>query len=139
MRPADPQLVSVGYKLPELVKYPSVIQLFRYSAVTWNAHKIHFDKSYAQLEGHPDILVQAHLHGAFMIQQLTGWMLPKDRLVKFGWRNRGRAIPGDALRCNATVSDRIIENSILSIILDLVESNQDGTVCAEGQATIVLS
>ncbi len=50
--------VKIGDELPKLVKVPTAVQLFRYSAVTWNAHRIHLEPDYARKEGHPDILVQ---------------------------------------------------------------------------------
>lgn len=57
--------VEVGYELPNLIKQPTHVQLFRYSAITWNSHRIHYDQKYAAEEGYPDVLVQSHLHGAF--------------------------------------------------------------------------
>jgi hydroxyacyl-ACP dehydratase HTD2-like protein with hotdog domain len=36
--------VEVGTELPALEKIPTTVQLFRYSAVTWNAHRIHFER-----------------------------------------------------------------------------------------------
>jgi hydroxyacyl-ACP dehydratase HTD2-like protein with hotdog domain len=39
--------VKPGVALTPLVKRPTTVQLFRFSAVTWNAHRIHFDKPYA--------------------------------------------------------------------------------------------
>lgn len=41
---------------------PSDVLLFRYSALTSNAHRIHFDREYAQdIERYPDILAQGSL------------------------------------------------------------------------------
>ncbi len=38
---------------------PSPTQLFRYSALTFNAHRIHYDRPYAQdVEGYPGLVVQ---------------------------------------------------------------------------------
>ena len=65
--------VKTGTALTPLVKRPTTIQLFRFSAVTWNAHRIHFDKPYAATEGYPDVLVQAHLHGSFLYQAVADW------------------------------------------------------------------
>jgi 3-methylfumaryl-CoA hydratase len=44
----------------EKIVVPNSIMLFRYSAVTWNPHKIHYDHPYTtQVEGYPALL----LHG----------------------------------------------------------------------------
>ena len=39
---------QVGDTLPPLKHTATPFQLFRYSAVTWNPHRIHFDESYAR-------------------------------------------------------------------------------------------
>lgn len=126
--------VAVGDALPELVKVPTAVQLFRYSAVTWNSHRIHLEPDYARKEGHPGILVQAHLHGTFLCQLVTDWAGPRARLVKFGWSNRGRAVPGDTLTC----SGRVAAKDGDTVELELLEANQRGETCAQGSATIRL-
>lgn len=41
---------------------PDEIMLFRFSALTWNAHRIHFDRSFCQeSEAYPDIVVHGPL------------------------------------------------------------------------------
>jgi hydroxyacyl-ACP dehydratase HTD2-like protein with hotdog domain len=130
--------VGVGAELPALAKVPTPIQLFRYSAVTWNAHRIHYEKAYAQKEGHGDILVQAHLHGAFLLQMITDWAGPRARLVQFGWSNRGRAIPGDTLTCTGRVVAKRVDGDRHLVDLDVVETNQRGEVCAPGKATVAV-
>lgn len=130
--------VETGAELPPLVKVPTTIQLFRYSAVTWNAHRIHYEHAYAKKEGHPDVLVQAHLHGAFLLQMIGDWMGPRGRVVQFGWSNRGRAIPGDTLTCTGRVVARRVEADRHLVDLEVVETNQRGEVCAPGKATVAL-
>lgn len=130
--------LETGTELPPLVKVPTTVQLFRYSAVTWNAHRIHYEREYALSEGHPDVLVQAHLHGAFLVQAIVNWMGPHGRLVSFGWSNRGRAIPGDTLTCAGRVVAKRAEEERHLVDLELVETNQRGEVCAPAKATVAL-
>ena len=130
--------VKVGDTLPPLVKIPTAIQLFRYSAVTWNAHRIHFERTYAIEEGHPDILVQAHLHGAFLAQLVVDWAGPLSRLLSFGWSNRGRAIPGDTLSCTGRVTGKKVEGADYVVEVELLETNQRNEVCAPGKAVLLL-
>lgn len=40
---------------------PNAVALFRFSALTYNAHRIHYDRAYARSEGYPDLLVHAPL------------------------------------------------------------------------------
>ena len=72
------------------------LQAFLFSAATWNPHRIHYDRDYARHEGHPDILVQSHLHACFISQALLDTVGGAARLVRFGWQNR-------AIACHAVV------------------------------------
>lgn len=135
----DLNCVDLGERLPELKKTPTRIQLFRYSAITWNSHKIHFDKTYAIEEGYPDILVQSHLHGAFLTQMCTDWMGEKGMLKSFSISVKNYAIPGDTLICSGVVTEKRIENGKGLIYIDLLEKNQNETICATGKASIQYS
>ncbi|KAI8364418.1 hypothetical protein BD560DRAFT_333282, partial [Blakeslea trispora] len=54
-----------------LTMTPSSILLFRYSALTFNSHKIHFDHLYAtQIENHPACLVHGPLSGTLLVHAL---------------------------------------------------------------------
>ena len=59
--PAQPRVsdVSVGDELPVMTKNASRAQLFLYSAASFNPHRIHYDREYAAVEGHADVLVHA--------------------------------------------------------------------------------
>lgn len=43
------------------------ILLFRFSSLTWNSHKIHYDKQYAKLEGYEDIIVHGPLSSTLLL------------------------------------------------------------------------
>jgi hydroxyacyl-ACP dehydratase HTD2-like protein with hotdog domain len=43
------------------------VTLFRYSALTSNAHRIHYDKDYARAEGYPDVLVHGPLQATLLL------------------------------------------------------------------------
>ncbi|MDH7796648.1 MULTISPECIES: MaoC family dehydratase N-terminal domain-containing protein [unclassified Beijerinckia] len=48
---------------------PTTPLLFRFSAVTFNAHRIHYDQSYAtQIEGYPSLVVNGGLTALFLLQ-----------------------------------------------------------------------
>jgi 3-methylfumaryl-CoA hydratase len=42
--------------------------LFRFSALTYNAHRIHYDLAYANSEGHPDLVVHGPLQALMLIE-----------------------------------------------------------------------
>ena len=60
---------------------PSAALLFRFSALTQNHHRIHFDKQYCQdVEGYQDLLVQGPLGVILMLDTLRRYVL--DTIVK---------------------------------------------------------
>lgn len=132
----DFESIEVGAEITPLEKRPTNIQLFRYSAVTWNAHLIHYDEAYAKSEGYPAILVQSHLHGCFLIQTVLDWAGVHARLRKFRWENRHLAVPGDVLTCTGNVTAVRTENDFRVLECELQERNQDGQLCAPGWAVI---
>ena len=128
--------VEVGMALPELVKKPTSSMLFRFSAVTWNAHRIHYDEPYARFEGHDGILVQATMHGAFLLQMVTGFAGPSGRVLEFSYSNRGKASPGDTLTLGGAV--KAINQSEGSVECDVWERTQRDQICAIGAAQLWL-
>lgn len=126
----------IGLRLPTLEKKPTTAMLFRFSAVTWNTHRIHFDQAYAQYEGHPDILVQATMHGAFILEMLNRAVRHCGSVKSFEYMNRGRAVPGDTLRCQAVVSG--VDQRTHEVNCDVSETNQHGDVCAKGTAVLLI-
>ena len=126
--------VQVGQELPPLVKRPTSVQLFRFSAVTWNPHRIHFDRTYAATEGYEDVLVQGHLHGAFLMQAVQDWAGPLGRLLTFRWQNRHLAVPGDTLTVTGEVTAVHDDNAEV----ELREVNQEGRLCAPAWASVRL-
>ena len=73
---------QVGDLLPPLRHTTTTFQLFRYSAVTWNPHRIHFDETYAREEGHGGLALHSHLRAALALRCVTeglgpGWQVTK--------------------------------------------------------------
>lgn len=128
--------LEIGTQVAELTKETTNVQLFRFSAVTWNAHRIHYDKDYAQSEGYPDILVQAHLHGSFMTQAVVDWLGGRGILTEMEWKNRSYAVVGEKLTTTAAVKEKYEDDGKQYIVLDLTERSESGATCATGQAVV---
>jgi 3-methylfumaryl-CoA hydratase len=64
------------------------VQLFRFSALTFNAHRIHYDRPYATgVEGYPGLVV----HGPYLATLLMDHFLrahPSSRVTGFEFRAR---------------------------------------------------
>lgn len=70
--------------LPEgEVWLPQAVNLFRFSAATFNAHRIHYDSTYAQeMEGYPTLVV----HGPFTATRLATLAMHHGPLARFSFR-----------------------------------------------------
>lgn len=128
--------LSVGDELPVLEKKPTRPQLFRYSAMTWNPHRIHYDPEYArEIEGHPDVLVPAQMQGAAIQELLMGYFGPDGRLTELSWQNVGRATPEDTISIGAKVTE--IDAANREITFDVWTETGDHSI-AEGEASVHL-
>jgi hydroxyacyl-ACP dehydratase HTD2-like protein with hotdog domain len=130
--------VEEGMELPPLVKTPDTAQLFLFSAVTRNAHRIHYDKEYALSEEHPDLLVQGPLQGATLCSFVTSWMGDDGFLKKFSYSARGRAIPNEALTFKGRVAKKSETNGHHAVELEIWEENGQGDVILPGRAVVYL-
>jgi hydroxyacyl-ACP dehydratase HTD2-like protein with hotdog domain len=136
----DHSEVRVGTALASQTFETSPTQVFRYSAATWNTHRIHYDKDYATQEGYPGVLVQSHLHGAFLTKYCTDWAGADAMLVELSLRVRRFAVAGESLTVEGTVREvRLAEAAPgrALVDLDLVEKRaSDQETCVEGSASI---
>lgn len=107
----------------------TTVQLFRFSAVTWNAHRIHYDTAYAQSEGYPDVLVQSHLHGCFLANAVLAWAGPDARLQSLRWENRGIAVAGNTLTVTGTITASHVADGRQVIEVHLEERDEGGALC----------
>jgi 3-methylfumaryl-CoA hydratase len=65
---------------------PDPVSLFRYSALTFNGHRIHYDRSYVtQEEGYPGLIVHGPLIATLLVD-LVRRHVPGARLVSFQFR-----------------------------------------------------
>jgi len=66
--------------------HPAETLLFRYSALTFNSHRIHYDRPYATgVEGYAGLVVQGPLV-ATMLLELVARQLPNAKVVAFSFR-----------------------------------------------------
>ena len=68
---------------------PDPVLLFRYSALIFNGHRIHYDRDYVMKdEGYPGLIVHGPLI-ATLLMDLCRREAPDRRLVRFDYRARG--------------------------------------------------
>lgn len=79
----EPRAISMK-KQPDFVtvSHPSPILLFRYSALTFNAHQIHYDYMYATgKENHSERLVHGPLSGTLLVSLLRSHLLRQGAML----------------------------------------------------------
>jgi hydroxyacyl-ACP dehydratase HTD2-like protein with hotdog domain len=139
----DPQVcyedVAVGKQIPALTVTVDETQLFFFSAATYNGHRIHYDKHWAQtVEGYDDVLVQGPLQAALLSRAVCDWIGGRGRLVSFSVQNRAVAYPGQQLSFGGTVTaKRLSDNGAGLVDLDIAGC-RDSTVLMPGTATVEL-
>lgn len=83
--------------------------LFRYSALTFNTHRIHYDAPYAsEIERYRGLVVHGPLTASLLLQ-LAAREVGENRLAKFSFRGLSPAIAGDPLHCVLRKGDESIE------------------------------
>ncbi|KAJ2813880.1 hypothetical protein H4S07_000334 [Coemansia furcata] len=119
---------------------PSEILLFRYSALSWNSHRIHYDSPYARhVEGHPGLLVHGPLTCTLLLQLLHANMPPGFALKSFDYRALSPAYCQQRMtlkgrwvlqRQKASADDASVQCELW------VTNNEDG-IAMKGVATLV--
>ena len=132
------EMVEPGMAIPPLEKCASYTQLYLYSAVTRNPHRIHYDQAFARSEDHPDVLVHGPLEGAFLAQLLTDWIGGDGFLKQFFYSNRGRAVPGDVLTCKGKVTEKYERDGQHCVACEIWMENQRGEAIVRGSAVVML-
>ncbi|MBN9355499.1 MAG: MaoC family dehydratase N-terminal domain-containing protein [Herbaspirillum huttiense] len=68
---------------------PDPVLLFRYSALTFNGHRIHYDRSYVtEVEGYPGLIVHGPLI-ATLLADLVAREMPQALMREFNFRSVG--------------------------------------------------
>jgi len=65
---------------------PDAVLLFRYSALTFNGHRIHYDRKYVtEVEGYPGLVVHGPLIATLLLDLLR-WKLPEATVRRYEFR-----------------------------------------------------
>jgi len=105
----------------DCIVHPNPVLLFRYSALTGNGHRIHYDADYVRgEEGYPGLVVHGPLQATWMAA------LPGVALSRFSFRGRRPAFAGAALRLQAWRDGPGWKMRTL---------DPSGAVCMEGEAS----
>jgi 3-methylfumaryl-CoA hydratase len=80
---------------------PDPVQLFRFSALTYNGHRIHYDAPYCrEVEGYPDLVV----HGPLLVHKILGSFAshhPERCILEIDYRALGPVYNGETVTIGA--------------------------------------
>jgi 3-methylfumaryl-CoA hydratase len=94
-QPSDAPIEGVQWR-------PSETHLFRFSAVTFNGHRIHYDQPYAtRVEGYPALVVQ----GPFTAAKLAGLAQRRGALASFAFRAQAPLFVGQPIYLQSSDSE----------------------------------
>jgi 3-methylfumaryl-CoA hydratase len=84
---------------------PDPVMLFRYSALTFNGHRIHYDHDYVTTEeGYPGLIVHGPLIATLLLD-LVGRTAPQARIAEFSFRAVSPVFDRQELMLNGTPPD----------------------------------
>jgi 3-methylfumaryl-CoA hydratase len=119
--PADPRVAEARREVTF-----DATALFRFSALTFNAHRIHYDRAYAvEEELYPDLVV----HGPFQAMLLADHLLrsrPGARLERFSFRGARPLFVDQTAAVNLAGEGPVA----------LWTTDQDGCACMEAEAEV---
>ena len=107
-RPGDPlPAARPGPASPPWTRtqVPDEVMLFRYSALTFNGHRIHYDSPYATgVEGYPGLIVHGPLQATLMLDLADAHAAPGLKLSRFEYRALAPTFGGLPLTINGIPS-----------------------------------
>ncbi len=132
-RGAEGTAVKAGEAAPEWpgavtrVVVPDPVMLFRYSALTGNGHRIHYDHPYVTgVEGYPGLVVHGPLQATLMAA-LALEAAPGRSLRRFAFRGRRPCFDGRRLTVLARVEGEAVA---------LETRDEDGATCMTAEAVL---
>ena len=105
---------------------PTSTTLFRYSALTFNGHRIHYDADYCrEVEGYRNLVIHGPLNATMLAaysERVTG-----RSLLAFNYRGVSPAILGDSITLHADVqAERVMLRAVLG----------SGGLCMQAEAVV---
>jgi 3-methylfumaryl-CoA hydratase len=105
---------------------PDPVLLFRYSALTFNSHRIHYDRDYATgVEGYPGLVVHGPLIATLLLHELAAHA-PRREIARYRFR---------AVRPIFDTGSFDIGGSLAGDAAELFAADEAGALCMSATAT----
>jgi hydroxyacyl-ACP dehydratase HTD2-like protein with hotdog domain len=106
---------------------PDPVMLFRYSALTGNGHRIHYDHPYVTgVEGYPGLIVHGPLQATLLAAHAMA-QAPGRRLASFSFRGLRPAFAGNTLSLHAVMEGETAR---------LQSRDDKGATCMQAEAVL---
>jgi 3-methylfumaryl-CoA hydratase len=106
---------------------PDDVLLFRYSALTFNGHRIHYDRRYVtEIEGYPGLIVHGPLIATLLLHELVA-RHPAADVATFAFR---------AVKPIFDLAPFFVCGSLEGKSAQLFARDEDGNLCMEASATL---
>ena len=126
--PAQGGVENQGRALRTRVVHPDPVMMFRYSALTFNGHRIHYDRDYATgVEGYPGLVFHGPLTATLLIDLLCE-EVPAEQIRHYAYRARTPLFDLDDFTIKLAPGDRAE--------FDLWAVNHDGIEAMTARAEI---
>ncbi|KAJ3387392.1 hypothetical protein HDU92_001970 [Lobulomyces angularis] len=134
-KPVVSKTLKINYKPDFLHRLtPTPLILFRYSALTYNSHLIHYDSDYARnVENYPAILVHGPLTATLLLILLQNQLEGVKRIKTFNYKAVSPLFAGKEIVLNGRLNKKE-ENG--TEIYDLWCNNEQGGLAMKGIATV---
>lgn len=117
---------------------PSTVMLFRYSAVTFNGHRIHYDLDYVtREEGYPGLVV----HGPLIATKMSRAFAhahPDKKVTSFSYRGLRPLIAPAPFEVAGRLVETVAENNTENEGRAELWAEQDGTLAHQAEVTFTL-
>ncbi|MEW5810440.1 MAG: MaoC/PaaZ C-terminal domain-containing protein [Actinomycetota bacterium] len=132
----DPATLSVGDRLPALVKEPTTRQLVMFAGASGDFYEIHYDDTVAVESGLPGVIVHGYLKMAWLGELVSSWAGPDAFVQRVDVSYRGIDVPGVAYRLEGEVTSVTPGDNATTVELQIWGEGPEGAKTTIGSAAV---
>lgn len=96
--------VEVGTEAPVLERTIELTEMVAYGGATWDWHRLHYDRAFAEELGLPAPVVDGQMFGGLLAKQLTDWLGPRAFITNLAMRYKAMVFAGERVSCDSRVT-----------------------------------